>query len=199
MSWCSPPLASLCAALYLSPHHCTILKRKQAALAALFLATALATIYATQPVSEKITAHEFALVDSSGKVRVRMHTVASGSSEIELYDTEGRSDAGMAAPTEGPPAFWLSDSQDKAAIQMNLAYGVPNVFLEDPQGKPRASMSVSRSGAPRIWLSDPQGFEMNLGNTQTITPATRTTQQTSAASIIMFGNDNEHRVIWQAP
>lgn len=43
------------------------------------------------------------------------------------------------------------------------------------------------------------GFEMDLGGTITRTIATRAIQQTSAASIIMFGNDKTHHVIWQAP
>ncbi|MGA2607184.1 MAG: hypothetical protein ABSH01_06965 [Terriglobia bacterium] len=58
------------------------------ALAALVLATALATIYATQPVPRTITAHEFDVVDSSGKVRVSMG-MPWGAPGIYLSDAQG--------------------------------------------------------------------------------------------------------------
>lgn len=50
-----------------------------------------------------------------------------------------------------------------------------------------------------ISLRDAQGFGMDLGSTSTVVPATGKTQQTSAASIVMFGNGKNHSVIWQAP
>jgi hypothetical protein len=60
-------------------------------------------------------------------------------------------------------------------------------------------MDVNSSGAPQVELSDPQGFRMDLGSTGTINLKTGETQRTSAASIVMFGNDKEHHVIWRAP
>jgi hypothetical protein len=60
-------------------------------------------------------------------------------------------------------------------------------------------MDVNSSGAPQVELSDPQGFTMDLGSTGTINAKTGETQRTSAASIVMFGNDKRHHVIWRAP
>jgi hypothetical protein len=149
---------------------------KSFALAALVLATALTAIYATQPVPQKITAHQFEVVDDSGKVRVSM---------------------GIAL---GEPSVALSDAQGKWRAEMGIGpSGGPSICFTDAEGEPRASMGTSRSGAPEIWLSDGQGFEMDLGSTKTRTPRTGQTQQTSAASIVMFRNDKEHHVIWQAP
>jgi hypothetical protein len=103
---------------------------KRFGLAALVIVAVIGTIAATQPVPQKITAHEFDVVDNSGEVRAEV-----------------------------------------------------GMFL----------------GAPDIRLDDAQGFSMVLGNAQTVTPATGATEQTSTASIIMFGNDKEHHVIWRAP
>ena len=60
-------------------------------------------------------------------------------------------------------------------------------------------MGVDPSGKPWLTLVDPQGFRMDLGDAQTVIPTTGETQQTSAASIVMFGNDEKHHVIWKAP
>jgi hypothetical protein len=40
---------------------------------------------------------------------------------------------------------------------------------------------------------------MDLGSSSTTKTITGETQQTSAASIVMFGNDKDHYVIWKAP
>jgi hypothetical protein len=58
-------------------------------------------------------------------------------------------------------------------------------------------MGLGPSGDPGIELGDAKGFEMDLGNANTITPTTGQTQQTSAASIVMFSTNK--KVIWQAP
>jgi len=52
---------------------------------------------------------------------------------------------------------------------------------------------------PHITLSDAHGFSMDLGSTAEVNSKTGATQQTSADSIIMFGNDKDHHAIWQAP
>jgi hypothetical protein len=53
-------------------------------------------------------------------------------------------------------------------------------------------------GEPRVTLSDPQGFRTDLGGAEMGT-ATGATEHTSAASIAMFANGREHRVIRRAP
>jgi hypothetical protein len=192
------------------------------ALGALVLATALATIYATQPVPNVITAHEFDVVDSSGRVRVRMN-VDTNRSAIELYDVhgmeraelslnssgepkivltdaQGNSRAGMFVNPSGEPNIVLGDAKGKPRAGMTIdSSGTPSITLNDAQGMKRASMSVNSSGAPSIGLSDAKGFAMDLGSTQTVTPPKGETQQTSSASIVMFGNDQKHLVIWRAP
>ena len=77
--------------------------------------------------------------------------------------------------------------------------GVSSVGLYDSEGKGLTEMDVLPSGEPSITLRDAQGFRTDLGSTSTLIPATGQTQHTSAASIVMYGNDEKHHVIWKAP
>ena len=175
------------------------------ALVALVLTTALATIYATAPVPEKITAHAFDVVDSTGKVRVLM-TVDAAMPAIRLYDVDGKPKIQMVvAPYDGLPLIVLSDAQGRESAQISVQQGgAPDIMLFDPtlKGsgfKPSVDIGVDPSGSPSIALADSQGFKMDLGSTSTVNVKTGSTEQTSAASIVMFGNDEKHHVIWQAP
>jgi len=62
------------------------------ALATIVLTTAVVTICATQPVPQTITAHEFNVVDSSGKVRIRVSMECSSTTDcaptIRLFDKD---------------------------------------------------------------------------------------------------------------
>ena len=141
------------------------------------LATALTTIYATQPVPQTITAHEFDVVDNSGKVRVSMNLSAEDASAIALYDAQGIPHVQMiVAPFDSHPLIGLSDAEGASA-----------------------EIALHRGGSPNITLKDANGFEMDLGSTATVNAKTGTSEKTSAASITMFGSDREHHVIWQAP
>jgi hypothetical protein len=147
------------------------------ALAALVLATALATIYATQPVPQTITAHQFNVVDGSGKVRVSM--------------------GGL----QGQPMFGFSvyDAQGKPGVSVVVSPSGAIIDLGDAQGLVRTKLNVTPEGESSIALSDPQGFEMDLGSTKTVMAATGATERTSVASIAMFANDKERHVIWKVP
>lgn len=193
------------------------------ALAALVLTAALSAIYATQPPAQTITAHEFDVVDGSGRVRVRMTVLPSGEPKILLYDPQGKARVGMGVNASGGAVIGFADAQGNTRVGMGvLQSGMPDIRLYDSQGKPRMEMEVVASdvpsitlldgqgnicvemdalpsGEPIILVKDAQGFRMDLGSTGTVTPATGVTQQTSAASIVMFGNDEKHSVIWKAP
>lgn len=162
-------------------------RMKSFALAALILAVALVTIYAKYPtgfvpdVPNVIKAHAFDVVDTAGVTRVSV----SGSGSIVLYDERG------------DPQLQISDfGQDGPRVMLgfhpvsraNTAFFRSDVVIGD-----------SASGRPSIVLSDSRGFAMDLGGAGTVTERTGETQQTSADSIVMFGNDRKHRVIWQAP
>jgi len=78
---------------------------------------------------------------------------------------------------------------------MKVEGSQPTITLSDVHGKSRATLSLTSKGAPNTELSDPEGYRLDFGSAKMIAPETGTTQQTSAASIVMFGNDKEHRVM----
>ena len=170
----------------------------------LVLTTALATIYATQPVPDVIKAHEFEVVDSSGSVRARLRMQPP-------YPTKLREALRSIAPgfTEQPsPELWMGTS-----FTQNGQAGLVQTVLSADQltlsarggGRGVQTANLEQDGLivvaqrPIVTLSDTQGFQLSLGSTNTATPATGATQNTSAASIVMFGNDKHHHVIWKAP
>jgi hypothetical protein len=142
------------------------------AVAPLVVTTALVTMYATQSAPQKITAREFDIVDNSGVQRMRMNV-----NGINISDADGVAREGLVTDTDG------------SAV----------ILLLDAQGVDHAAISVSPQGAPAIRLADSQGFQMNLGSTGKVNFKAGTTEKTSAASIVMFGKDEKHHLIWQAP
>lgn len=63
---------------------------------------------------------------------------------------------------------------------------------------PEVQVSADTSG-PNLSLFDPRGFGLALGVADLASLTTGETHRTSAASIVMFGSDKDHHVIWQAP
>ena len=163
----------------------------------LVLAASLATIDATQPVPHTIIAHEFDVVDGAGNVRLIM----GPSPEVALFNANGQQRAALALASDGAPTLMLMDAKGWGIAQMSVTQGSPEILFtrSRSQGPGSIFVGLTSQGLPRIHLSDPQGFDMDLGSTQMVTPATGATEQTSGASIVMFGNDKEHRVIWKAP
>lgn len=165
------------------------------AIAALVLAAAFGAVYATQSVPQKITAHEFDVLDSSGKVGISVR-----GRMINVFDAESglpRLQIGNVWPTV--VGIWLFEGHGSRTVELfPKAAESSDISLFDTHGKPRMRMGLL-SGEPNIRLNDTRGFEMELGSMQTLAPATGTTEKTSAASIIMFGNDKDHHAIWQAP
>lgn len=281
---------------------------KRIGIAALVLVAIVVGLGAVQPIPSKIVAHEFDVVDGTGKVRVRLHTQANGNlAMIQVLDTAGVAQADMTdGPVMGPsidlgfhkldnglpdakvgwmPAVSIADSPLGPMISLNIpgnalgpgvgigvTKGQPNVTLMDAKGTGRATMSLfssgepelefvsesgrdtvrlasvnngasleflgsqdqkignnsfpvdrmelstwglsfddengaerariygsPASGGPNIELSDADGYSMDLGSTSIVIPKTGEKQQTSATSIVMFGSDKDHHVIWKAP
>lgn len=110
-------------------------RMKRGGIAFLVLLVALSTIYATRPVPQKITAHEFEVLDNSGRVRARMTmgTLLSG------------------------PAITLNDEQGKTRVGMFAPSGEPGIVIGAHNGG--VLMSIDSSGRPQITLNDAQGFE----------------------------------------
>jgi len=99
------------------------------------------------------------------------------------------------------PVIGLTDAKSKTGALLNVTpEGESSFTLFKGKGREgRAQMVVSPSGSPDITLADANGFEMDLGSAGTVNSKTGATEQTSAASIVIFGNDEKRHVIWQAP
>lgn len=52
---------------------------------------------------------------------------------------------------------------------------------------------------PMIEVADGKGSRMDLGSTNAVASRTGVSEQTSADSIIMWGNSKDHHAIWRAP
>jgi hypothetical protein len=186
---------------------------KRLCISVMALVAGLVTIAATRPVPGKITAHEFDVVndpgmvtarlskdsldfysEKSGRVTVRLLN-ASNSGGLIFYGEHDQKIGKYLFPVERVSLnYWglFFDTEDGTDV-ITLggirggggSYGTPTLLL--------------KGGSPSVGLSDSQGFRMDLGSTGTINTKTGETQRTSAASIVMFGNDKKRHVIWQAP
>jgi hypothetical protein len=155
-------------------------------LAFVVLAAALALTSETHSVPPVITAQEFRLVDGAGRTRgVWFVNAASAQPDLALYDEFGRLRAQIGLESSGSPNIDFLDAQGNP-----LGRSTTSVNLK---------MGLDPLGFPALQLSDPQGFRMDLGSTNTVMVPTGERHETSAASIVMFGNDKEHKVIWKAP
>lgn len=160
---------------------------------ALLAVAGIMLLAAVKPEPQKITAREFQVLDSSGRA-----TVSISNGVVNILDPQsGLPRIAIGDVTSGVSGIWLFEENGSRRVQLP-AGGGPEIALFDTAGKPRTMLRLTDSG-PAIRLSDPRGFEMDLGDTSTTTPGTGAMQQTSAASIIMFGGDKGHHVIWRAP
>jgi hypothetical protein len=149
------------------------------------------------------------LLDSQGTTREGMFLGSDGSPHIALDDAQVKARLSMDVDSDGSPNVSLSDAQGQVPLDLGVGSdGSSEVRLSDTHGMPRAVVGVLADGSPYVTLlgsspdiklSDAEGFEMDLGTASTVSIATGETHQTSADSIVMFGNDKKHRVMWKAP
>jgi hypothetical protein len=166
---------------------------KRVGIAALLAIASIMLLAAAPPVPQKLTAHEFEVLDSSGRA-----TVSINDRMVNILDPQsGLPRIAIGDVTPGVAGIWLFEGNGSRTVELPAGDGSEIAFF-DTGGRPRATIGLA-SGNPTIRLSDPQGFEMDLGNTSTATPTTGATEQSSAASIVMFGGDKEHHVVWRAP
>lgn len=169
------------------------------------------------------------LADSKGHDRADISLIR-GAPSLELYNEDGRGAVNLTSLTNGAslefigsqnqkigkfsyPVYrmqlstWGLDFDDKngtSAISLGgVKPGSPGTALRslsfyDAGGDERAAVNVTQ-GMPTLTLSDAQGFRMDMGSTGEVNEISGATQKTSAASIVMFGNDKKNHVIWKAP
>ncbi len=167
------------------------------------------------PSSEKIKAREFDVVDTAGKVRVQIAmdclTAADCQPEIQLFDRNGKRLTDVSAGKvvlsggEGEASllgdhllFRFAPKGRASHVTAELGTGSDGGGLLSLSGKGTNSIHVD-SNSPRLEIQDSHGYVMDLGAVDLTTVGTGQTSPTSADSIVMFGNDNEHHVIWRVP
>lgn len=167
---------------------------KRGGLALLAMLVALTTIYATRPVPDVIKAHKFEVLDSAGKVRISMYLGTMHWPEIGLSDAKGNEDAQLYVADDGGVLFLQNRPPKRGTSSASPQTSMPPARFGDkrPRGKYPSVMWLDNSG---LTFHDSQGQEMDLGSGFTGIK----TQPTSVNSIIMFGNDKQHHVIWKAP
>lgn len=158
---------------------------KRLGVAALVLTAAFGAVYAARPIPDIIKAHAFVAVDAAGVGRVAMYGTSPAGPVILLGLHRVPGLHGLMAPDVS-----IDDTPSEGP-------GIQLTRLGHPKGT--LTLSFSPSGEPTVSLNDANGFAMDLGGTRMVATTTGATQRTSAASIVMFGNDKKHHVIWRAP
>ena len=196
---------------------------KRVAAAAVALAVLLGVIYAVACSSggniansaEKITAREFDVVDGAGKVRVQIGVDCAPATNcwpsIKMFDQDGKAvtsiGAGELTVSGGPETatllrdhlqFSVADKGGKPSVTAELGSGSGGGGLLSLMGN-NASYVLVNANSPSIELKDSAGYMMDLGAIDLTAVISGQTSQTTADSIVMFGNDNKHHLIWRAP
>lgn len=166
---------------------------KVVGIAAMLGIAGILLIAAARPVPEKITVHEFDVLESSGKVGISI----TGRVVNILDPQSGLPRIAIGDVTPSTVGIWIFEGHGAKRVSLP-GTGEAAFSLFDTQGKPRMAMGITE-GEPSMQLSDSHGFEMDLGGTSKLVPTSGTTEHTSAASITMFGNDEKHHVMWSAP
>lgn len=164
---------------------------------------------------QRIAAREFDVLDDSGKVRVKLGMDClpatncwpgiSLSDENEKVRTEIGAgsltiygDEAEASLLDNTLQFSKGPKGPAARVTARLGSGSEGGGSLWLYGK-GANYVIANSDLPRVELQDSRGFMMDLGSIDLTTVHTGETHQTSAASIVMFGNDEKHHLIWHAP
>jgi hypothetical protein len=187
-----------------------------AGMAAFCVAAALALMGVARPVPQVLTAEKFNLVNAAGQELAHLGMGKRGP-ELALYNSDGEPQVLLEAgprPTltlygaghvsaalsvkELGPSLTLAGADGKASAELSIESSNPSLNLFDAVGNLAVWLTVQDSN-PLLSLKDPNGYDTDIGSTQLITLPTGEIQQTSAASIVMFGKDKKHPVIWEAP
>jgi len=187
---------------------------KRAAFAGIALAAALGILYSVacssgsnstgiKPDAERVTAHEFDVVDSAGKVRVKIAMDCSQSSncrpEIRLIDAANDSGEQQEASLLGDRLqFSVSSKQSKPRTTVEVGSGTGGGGLLSLEGINGGYVRVN-ANSPSVEIKDAQGYMMDLGSVDLTAVTSGQSSQTTADSIVMFANDSKHHLIWRAP
>jgi len=184
---------------------------KRVAVAGIVLAAAFGVLYSVacssgrnsagiKPDAEKVTVREFDMVDGAGKVRVKIAMDCSQATNcqpsIKMFDADGKAET--ANLLSDHLQFSVSGNGSKPRVTAELGSGSGGGGLLSLEGNYGMYVRVN-ANSPSVEIKDSQGYVMDLGAANLTTVVSGETSQTTADSIVMFGNDSKHHLIWRAP
>ena len=143
-----------------------------------------------EPEKQTIEAERFVLKDAQGRMRAELTMLPSQAPVLWFYDVAGEK---VTTLVEGGIMF---DNPGSSTSSMFYSDGASIKDSEEELFFFPGSIMVL-GDTPTITITDDEGFKAVLGITDTVNTRTGTTNQTSAASLILFGKDK--KVIWSAP
>jgi hypothetical protein len=184
---------------------------KRAAVAGFALAAAMGVIYSVactsgrnsvsiKPDAEKVTAREFDVVDSAGKVRVKIAMDCAAATNcqpsIKMLDPDGKAET--ATLLGDRLQFSVGAEGSRPRVTAEVGSGTGGGGLLSLNGKDGGYVRVN-ANSPSVEIRDAQGYMMDLGAVDLTTVTSGQTSRTTADSIVMFANDKRHHMIWRAP
>jgi hypothetical protein len=164
-----------------------------------------------------IRAREVQLVDSMGRIRIRMvaESYTNKQTFIQLDEPSGRfsvrltvdpqknrayaefnSSAESATITAAPGNSYVEARGALQTASLSIFKGTPRVDVNNGPGKSSATLDIFR-GNPEVTVEDDNGFSSVLGSIDLRTAKTGSIEKRSGASLVLL--DRDGNVIWSAP
>ncbi len=168
---------------------------KRMGLLALAVVGALALMGQATPQGQTVETREFVLKDSSGTTRAELLMVAGGPA-LKLYDSKHVARVTLAI-YQDMPSLALCDPSGVVRLGLtDRPQDGPSLWLSGADGRPQAQLDAIGEH-PRLYLQDKSGLAASIGDDTLQNLRTGGTENTSAASIALFGPGR--KVIWRAP
>jgi hypothetical protein len=161
-------------------------------IAALIAVSTVILMGQAAPSPGTVEAQKFVLKDASGKVRGWMGIIGNGS-ELALGNVNAQPMISLEVSTDSGDLHFYGSR--RSGMNLGVNSGEPSISIVDSEGQGGAGITFGKNG-PSLKLEDGNGFSTVVGTSQIEDPD-RPAQQTSAASVVLFGKDK--KVIWRAP
>jgi hypothetical protein len=192
---------------------------KKAGFLALVFAATLTAMGQGQP-NRVIEANEFRLKDTSGKVRAKLWmNDAKEPALILVPETTNEGTAFFAGGKTPRLVIYRADAPEVVQLSADNTNSGLLILEHGEQGFTRLASLSAHDGSshltllrrnaisrlymtndgegPALEIKDNAGFSAILGSSDLVRPVTGRTEKTSAASLSLFGKDNQ--VLWTAP
>jgi hypothetical protein len=166
--------------------------------AAALIGVTLLLVMGQAPLKRRVEANEFVLADGNGNVRAKLSMNLSiggaGTPQMVFLDSEGRKNLEVngAVGAFGGSVGIFNEQGGRVGTFVAADTG-GHLWVSNREG----GASRIDVGPTSVDISDDDGTGATLGTKDFVTPKTGETHKTSAASLILF--DNNNNPIWRAP